>query len=112
MFPQVPKSANGASDKRDPVISKPPQASTTRRPSTSNQIFRTPGAGVHVESAHFTGGGHAFGNNGVVNNTFMYGDGQFTKIERNLICDYIENLAVLPDITVQLKKNALVRTPL
>ncbi|KAM6503952.1 hypothetical protein JOM56_000895 [Amanita muscaria] len=52
----------------------------------SNQIFPTPGVGVHFESAHFTGGGHTFGNNSVVNNTFMSGDGQFTKIERNLVC--------------------------
>ncbi|KIL56295.1 hypothetical protein M378DRAFT_17206 [Amanita muscaria Koide BX008] len=121
MSSQVPKSAtsiDGASDKRDPDISIPPRASTsttTRRPSASNQIFSTEvitGAGVHFESAHFTGGGHAFGNHSVINNTFMSGDGQFTKIERNLICDHIEKLAVLPDITVHLKKNALVRTPL
>ncbi|KIL56963.1 hypothetical protein M378DRAFT_423551 [Amanita muscaria Koide BX008] len=106
----VPKSAtsiDGASDKRDPDVLIPPQASTTRRPSASNQIFPTPGAGVHFESANFMGGGHAFGNHSVINNTFMSGDGQFTEIERNLICDHIEKLAVLPDITVHLKKNAL-----
>ncbi|KIL56707.1 hypothetical protein M378DRAFT_172468 [Amanita muscaria Koide BX008] len=28
----------------------------------------------------------------------QFGDGQFTDIQRNLICDYIANLAVLPDI--------------
>ncbi|KIL58996.1 hypothetical protein M378DRAFT_283149 [Amanita muscaria Koide BX008] len=107
MSPQVPKSAtsiDGASDKRDPDISILPEASTTQRPSASNQIFPTPklgviaGASAHFESAHFTGGGHAFGNNSVVNNTFMSGDGQFSDVQRNLICDYVANLTVLPDI--------------
>ncbi|KAM6503984.1 hypothetical protein JOM56_000927 [Amanita muscaria] len=111
MSSQVPKSAtsiDGASDKRDPDISIPPQVSTTRRPSASNQILSTgviTGAGVHFESAHFTGGGHAFGNNSVVNNTFMSGgEWAIYKIERNLICDYIEKLAVLPDITVHFEE--------
>ncbi|KIL57684.1 hypothetical protein M378DRAFT_16098 [Amanita muscaria Koide BX008] len=80
---------------------------------TSNQISPTPklevatGANIHIEHAQI-GGGNAFGSNSVVNNnTFISGDGQFTENQRSLICNYIAELAVLPDINVHLKKHIL-----
>ncbi|KIL62606.1 hypothetical protein M378DRAFT_25473 [Amanita muscaria Koide BX008] len=39
-----------------------------------------------------------------------FGDGQFTQIQRNLICDYIANLTVLPDIDDNLKKHVLTQS--
>ncbi|KIL61556.1 hypothetical protein M378DRAFT_13472 [Amanita muscaria Koide BX008] len=39
-----------------------------------------------------------------------FGDGQFTEIQRNLICDYIANLTVLPDIDNNLKKHILTQS--
>ncbi|KAM6503402.1 WD40-repeat-containing domain protein [Amanita muscaria] len=80
---------------------------------TSNQTSPAPKlrvAGVHVESAHFTGGGHTFGNNSVVNNTFISGDGRFTDVQRNLICDHIANLTVLPHINDNLNKHILTQS--
>ncbi|KIL62312.1 hypothetical protein M378DRAFT_12905 [Amanita muscaria Koide BX008] len=39
-----------------------------------------------------------------------FGDGQFTEIQRNLICDYIANLTVLPDISNKLKRHVLTQS--
>ncbi|KIL55492.1 hypothetical protein M378DRAFT_591467 [Amanita muscaria Koide BX008] len=39
-----------------------------------------------------------------------FGDGQFTEVQRNLICDYIANLAVLPDINHNLSRNFLTQS--
>ncbi|KIL57160.1 hypothetical protein M378DRAFT_172066 [Amanita muscaria Koide BX008] len=87
-----------------PSMSIIPAASNTSLNQTPKLDVFT-GAGAHFESAHFTGGGHAFGSNSVVNNTFMSGDGQFTESQRKLICDHIVNL--LPGIKDNLKKHVL-----
>ncbi|KIL56063.1 hypothetical protein M378DRAFT_17418 [Amanita muscaria Koide BX008] len=43
--------------------------------------------------------------------TFIrFGDGQFTDIQRNLICDYIANLTVLPHINDKLNKHVLTQS--
>ncbi|KIL62673.1 hypothetical protein M378DRAFT_752536 [Amanita muscaria Koide BX008] len=122
----IPKEASSITtglhsvDRGDRVVQRGEAPSMSIVPGASNtsliQIPPTPkldvitDAGVHFESAHFTGGGHTFGNNSVVNNTFMSGDGQFTEIQRNLICDYIAKLAVLPDINVHLRKHVLTQS--
>ncbi|KAM6494995.1 hypothetical protein JOM56_009618 [Amanita muscaria] len=88
-----------------PSISMIPGASNTSKSPTQKPT------GVHFGSAHFEGGGHAFGDQSVVHNTFVSGDGQFTDVQRNLICDYIAILAVLPDIKDSLKTHILVGAP-
>ncbi|KAM6493679.1 hypothetical protein JOM56_010040 [Amanita muscaria] len=79
---------------------------------TSNQIPPTrvnTGGGAHFESAHFTGGGHAFGNNYNLM-AIQSGNGQFTEVQRDLIRDHIATLAALPDINDNLRKHPQVLT--
>ncbi|KIL55313.1 hypothetical protein M378DRAFT_18056 [Amanita muscaria Koide BX008] len=67
---------------RDPSMSTAQRASNA-----SNQIPPTQnptGGGAHFQNAQFTGGGHAFGANSIVNN-ILSGDGQFTEDQRNLV---------------------------
>ncbi|KIL56410.1 hypothetical protein M378DRAFT_17102 [Amanita muscaria Koide BX008] len=93
--------------RRDPSMSTAQRASNT-----SNQISPTQnptGGGAHFQNAHFTGGGHAFGANSIVNN-IRSGDGQFTESQRNLICDFIANHANLPDINHNFNRKFLIQS--
>ncbi|KIL57153.1 hypothetical protein M378DRAFT_16425 [Amanita muscaria Koide BX008] len=102
-----------AKGRRDPSMSTAQRASNA-----SNRILPThnsgvnTGGGAHFQAAHFTGGGHTFGST-VNNKTFTIircGDGQFTKSQRDLICNSIANHANLPDINHNLNRKFLIQS--
>ncbi|KIL58680.1 hypothetical protein M378DRAFT_170333 [Amanita muscaria Koide BX008] len=122
-FPISTNARRNAKEPRsgDGVVQREEAMSTAQRASNaSNQIPPTQnlgvttGDGARFQTAHFTGGGHAFGSNSIVNNnTFKIirsGDGQFTESQRNLICDFIANHANLPDINHHLNRKFLTQS--
>ncbi|KAM6496583.1 hypothetical protein JOM56_007056 [Amanita muscaria] len=90
------------------TVAREPCSVVRRDENTGSEDF--PSISLFQESSNFQISNtniNAIGGNATI---IRFGDGQFTQIQRNLICDYIANLTVLPDINDNMKKHALTQS--
>ncbi|KAM6492648.1 hypothetical protein JOM56_012372, partial [Amanita muscaria] len=85
----------------DPDLPIPTAASTVATETRSITFFQE-ASNVQMSNTHIT----AIGGNATI---IRFGDGQFTEVQRNLICDYIATLAALPGVHESLKEHALIQ---
>ncbi|KIL60879.1 hypothetical protein M378DRAFT_902713 [Amanita muscaria Koide BX008] len=88
----------------DPDLPIPTEASTVAIETPSITMFQG-SSNFQMSNTNIT----AIGGNATI---IRFGDGQFTEVQRNLICDYIATLAALPHINDNLKKHFLVGAPI
>ncbi|KIL59903.1 hypothetical protein M378DRAFT_168659, partial [Amanita muscaria Koide BX008] len=95
--PPLMNSGNGDTvDRLDPEPPIPTEASTVTTETRSVTLFQG-SSNLQISNTKFT----TIGGDATI---IQFGDGQFTEVQRNLICDYIATLAALPDMNNNLKK--------